>query len=53
MMDDTSIESFCAACGLQVPEGNALGWTYCSGGGPECGDLCPSCSRYHDHNDEP
>lgn len=41
--------NFCGGCGQEVPDGAAEGWTFCAGGGPECGDRCPECGKCPAH----
>lgn len=42
------LTDYCAVCGVEVDD--RPGWGYCSGGGPDCGDLCPECKGKHSHN---
>jgi hypothetical protein len=49
--DDTG--AHCGGCGIMGPsDGDAPGWTHCTGGGPRCGDRCPDCTRPHGAGDD-
>lgn len=44
---DEIVVDYCGGCG----EEDRSGWTYCGGGGIECGDRCPECG-IHRHDTE-